>query len=293
MNHAQLKAFHAVAETGGFSAAAKMLGLTQPAVTFQIQALEQHYNTKLFRRRGRKTEITASGQLLLSISKRIFSLEQEAENLLASLASLEAGHLKIVATSSLSSLPLVSAFRARYPEILVSYRTIPSNAIETEIFDFRADIAIHFAPPKDKRLLGLKIEELPLNLAVSKDHPWAEKTSVELADLQNEVIILPFDLETMGRIRGHWSEFVQFERDQAFVLQNKETGREAVANGLGMTFFTDRDIRWDDRIHAIDVNDGRMKEATYMICLADERESPIIASFFNSAAGSKDISPAD
>ena len=171
MNHAQLKAFHAVAEAGGFSAAAKILGLTQPTVTLQVQALEQNYNTKLFIRRGRRTEITASGKLLLNLSKRIFGLEEEAHTLLSSLDALEAGELKIAATSSLFSLPLVSAFHEKYPAIRLSFLTIDPQQLEEEILDFRSDIAIHQTPPLDKKLFSLKIHESTPKLAVSIKHP--------------------------------------------------------------------------------------------------------------------------
>ncbi|WP_339631799.1 LysR substrate-binding domain-containing protein [uncultured Sneathiella sp.] len=283
MNHVQLKAFHAVAESGGFSNAAKILGLTQPAVTLQVQALEQSYNTKLFKRRGRKTEITASGKLLLNLSKRIFSLEDEAHTLLSSLGSLEVGLLKIVATSSLRSLSILSAFQAQYPGIDFSFTTVSTETIDEEVLDFRADIAIHHIPTEDKRLFCLKIEEAPLKLAVSKKHPWSTKKVMKLDEITDQMIIFPFDLETAREIRGHWSKLIRYEEEQILSLQNKEIGREAVANDLGIAFFTEKDIHWDKRIHAIDIRDKRLKEATYITCLAEERSSHLISSFVETA----------
>ena len=283
MNHVQLKAFHAVAESGGFSNAAKILGLTQPAVTLQVQALEQSYNTKLFKRRGRKTEITASGKLLLNLSKRIFSLEDEAHTLLSSLGSLEVGLLKIVATSSLRSLSILSAFQAQYPGIDFSFTTVSTETIDEEVLDFRADIAIHHIPTEDKRLFCLKIEEAPLKLAVSKKHPWSMKKVMKLDEITDQMIIFPFDLETAREIRGHWSKLIRYEEEQILSLQNKEIGREAVANDLGIAFFTEKDIHWDKRIHAIDIRDKRLKEATYITCLAEERSSHLISSFVETA----------
>lgn len=283
MNHVQLKAFHTVAETGGFSAAAKILELTQPAVTLQVQALEQFYNTKLFKRRGRKTEITASGKMLLNLSKRIFSLEDEAHTLLSSFGSLEVGLLKVAATSSLPSLPILSAFRVQYPAIHFSFATIPAEMIEEEVLDFRADIAIHHVPTEDKRLFSVKIEEAPLKLAVSKKHPWSKRKTVALDEIKDQMIIIPFDLEAAPKIRGHWSKLIQYEESHVLTFQNKEIGREAVANDLGITLFTETDIRWDQRIHAIDIKDGCLKEATYITCLAGEQRSRLISSFFEIA----------
>ena len=177
MNHVQLKAFHAVAETGGFSAAAKTLGLTQPAVTLQIQALEQAYNTKLFQRRGRRTEITASGELLLEIARKMLRLEEEAQRLLCSLGSLEAGQLSVITSSSLNSLPLVAAFQAQYPGIRITFQTTTADSIEKNILDFRANLAVHHAPPSDRRLFGVKVAEEPLKVAVARKNPWARRGS--------------------------------------------------------------------------------------------------------------------
>mgnify|MGYP003665169822 FL=1 len=287
MNHVQLKAFHAVAESGGFSTAAKILGLTQPAVTLQVKALEQSYNTKLFKRRGRKTEITASGRLLLNLSKRIFSLEEEAHTLLSSLGSLEIGFLKIVATSSLPSLSFLSAFQAQYPGIHFSFTTISTEIVDEEVLDFRADVAIHHAPTKDKRLFCLKVEEAPLKLAVSKKHPWSKKKVMALDDIKDQVIILPFDLDAVREIRGHWSKFIHNEDEQFLNMKNKEIGREAVANNLGIAFFTETDIRWDKRIHTIEIKDERLKEDTYITCLAEERNSRLISSFLAAATNQR------
>ena len=79
---AQLRAFHAVATEGGFTAAAKRLRLTQPAVTLQVKALEQHYGVELFFRRGRTVRLSAIGEQLLTLTQRINGLTDEAQELL-------------------------------------------------------------------------------------------------------------------------------------------------------------------------------------------------------------------
>lgn len=279
MNHVQLKAFHAVAETGGFSAAAKTLGLAQPAVTLQIQALEQTYNTKLFQRRGRKTEITASGELLLEIARKMLRLEEEAQRLLCSLGSLEAGQLSVITSSSLKSLPLVAAFKAQYPGIRLSFLTTSADAIEKNILDFRANLAVHHAPPSDRRLFGVKIQEEPLQVVVARGHPWAERESITLRELQGQMLVLPFNPTTGGPIAPHWSKLLQREAANILTVQSKEISREAVANDMGFTLLTESEIKWDSRLHGITFGDGRLKEATYVIGLKGERDSRLISSF--------------
>lgn len=205
--------------------------------------------------------------------------------LLASLDSLKAGQLNVVATSSLRALQLLSTFQAKYPNIRLSFLTMPAQQIEKEILNFRADIAIQHAPPEDNRLFGQKIEETPLKLAVSKDHPWSQKKTVTLKELKGQIIIMPSDLEADSKARGHWSRYINSSAHQILTLQSKEIGREAVANDLGIAFFTETDIRWDERIHGIEIEDTCLKEATYITCLEEERQSRLIASFFDSTIG--------
>jgi DNA-binding transcriptional LysR family regulator len=279
MNHAQLKAFHAVAETGGFSAAAEILGLTQPAVTLQVQALEQRYNTKLFRRHGRRTEMTSSGRMLLQISKKIFNLEEEAHALLSSLNAQETGHLEIAVTSSLSAFPLISVFQSRYPKIRLSLKTVPAHQSEIEILEYRTDIVIQNTVPENDRLFYQKLREKPLQLAVSRNHPWSRRRTVTLKELNDQILIVAQDQRHIGSKAHHGSVHANFEAKQTITLTSREIVREAVANSLGVGLFTEPDIRWDERIIGIRITDQRLSEATYLVCQEEERQSSLIAAF--------------
>ena len=74
-----LKVFITVANTKNFSKAAKVLNLTQPAISFQIQTLEQYYQTMLFDRVNRHVKLTESGELLLEYALSMNDLQAELE----------------------------------------------------------------------------------------------------------------------------------------------------------------------------------------------------------------------
>lgn len=61
MRHTQLRSFHAVAQGGGFTAAARELGVSQPTITTQVKSLEDEFGIELFVRRGRRIELTETG----------------------------------------------------------------------------------------------------------------------------------------------------------------------------------------------------------------------------------------
>ena len=71
MNHAQLRAFHAVASEGSFTRAAAALHVTQPTLSGQVKALEESFGVRLFDRRGRKVMPTELGRELLDLTRRL------------------------------------------------------------------------------------------------------------------------------------------------------------------------------------------------------------------------------
>src|ERR687885_117703 len=71
MGFTLLRTFHAVAERRGFTAAAHALGIGQPTVTTQVKELETSYGVELFRRQGRRVELTDAGAALFEITKRL------------------------------------------------------------------------------------------------------------------------------------------------------------------------------------------------------------------------------
>lgn len=73
MNFHQLHIFYTVAERGSFSAAAQALHMTQPAVTMQIQSLEDYFGTKLLHRSTKKIELSEAGATLLPFAKKACS----------------------------------------------------------------------------------------------------------------------------------------------------------------------------------------------------------------------------
>ena len=75
----RLRVFHSVAKHLSFTRAAEELYLTQPAITFQIRQLEEHFNTRLFDRHHNRVSLTDAGQSVFNYAERILDLYSEAE----------------------------------------------------------------------------------------------------------------------------------------------------------------------------------------------------------------------
>src|SRR5260370_36914186 len=97
MTPTQLRAFHLVAESGSFSAAAPASGLSQPNLSGQVTALEKAYGVRLFARGGRSVTPAETGRQLHGLATRLFAPEDEAPVLLAGEHALTHEHLCVAA----------------------------------------------------------------------------------------------------------------------------------------------------------------------------------------------------
>ena len=102
INFKQLRCFQAVAEHGSFTAAAQALVIGQPSITTHVRALEENFGVELFCRHGHLVELTHAGRALLVVSQRIFSLENEAAEILNTAGGLHGGKLNVGAIEGLT-----------------------------------------------------------------------------------------------------------------------------------------------------------------------------------------------
>ncbi len=195
MELTQLAAFAAVAEQGGFSAAADELHLTQPAVSKRVRQLEDTLGVALFDRVGRRVALTEAGRALLPRARRLLNDAREMRRLVADLDGSVGGRL-VMGTShhiGLHRLPdPLRRFTRRYPEVELDIRFMDSEAAchAVEIGDL--ELAIVTLPPEPLPRLRLEpVWDDPLCFMVGRDHPLAERGEVSLAELVRLPAVLP------------------------------------------------------------------------------------------------------
>src|SRR5215475_9286715 len=182
MNYNQLRAFHAVASQGSFTRAADALHVTQPTLSAQVKALEETYGVLLFDRLGRGIATTELGRSLLEITRRYFSLEAEAAQLLAETRGLRSGHLRVGADAPQHAIPTLAAFSRKYPGIRLSLSIGNSEEVLHDLFEHRSDVAV-VADVADARLITIPLRHDRLIAFVPRTHAWAKRRSVRAAEL--------------------------------------------------------------------------------------------------------------
>ncbi len=103
----RLQVFHAVAKQLSFTKAAEVLFMTQPAVTFQIKQLEEHFNTRLFDRGHGKISLTPAGELVLAYAEKILGLSSEMDVRMAEMTGEIGGSLLVGASTTIAEFMLL------------------------------------------------------------------------------------------------------------------------------------------------------------------------------------------
>ncbi|MFF3401833.1 LysR family transcriptional regulator [Streptomyces sp. NPDC002659] len=188
-----LRVLRAVAATGSFSAAARRLGCTQPAVSQQMRALEASAGTPLLVRTGRETRLTQAGEVLVRHASGILAGLTAAEEEIAAIAGLRAGRVRLVSFPSGSSTLVptaLAALRAAHPGTRVSLvEAEPPRSVEM-LREGDCDVALAFrygsaaAEWDDLVVRPLLVDRL-VGL-VPEGHRLAGADAVAIADLADE-----------------------------------------------------------------------------------------------------------
>lgn len=165
----EMLVFATVAQEGSLSAAARTLGLTPSAVSRIIARTEQRIGTRLLLRTTRAMTLTCEGEAYLRGARRILADMTEVEEAIAA-QGVPKGRLRVNAAlghGRLAIVPLVAAFSARYPQIVVDL------SLGDEVVDIlagEADVAIRFGHLPDSPLTARKIGETGQAVVASPDY---------------------------------------------------------------------------------------------------------------------------
>ena len=239
MDIRQLKYFIAAAEEGHLGRAAERLSLSQPALTRQIQVMEESVGAELFVRTPRGVMLTQVGQTLLTGARNVDHLLDQTLELVRRAGRGVVGKLDIgaVGTSHFDYVPrLLASLRHGHPEVGVTLLNAPTEQMVTALRQGRVlamfDRRILYEPD----LVSTVAMREPAVAALNEHHPLAQKPQIDIMELQNEPLFIAREL---GRQRGS----IEFCREHGFeprvVCETTDmtTGAVLVASGNGSAIF--------------------------------------------------------
>jgi len=182
----RLQVFHAVAKQLSFTKAAEALFMTQPAVTFQIKQLEEHFNTRLFERGHGRIALTPAGLVVLEYAERILGLSAELDIRLKEMTGQIGGLLLVGASTTIAEflLPQVlGEFKSQYPSVLPRLLVANSETVESRVAEHTLDIGFIEAPSHLANVSTDVCCEDELQLVCAPTHPLAKLKSVTAKQL--------------------------------------------------------------------------------------------------------------
>ncbi|MBJ6363293.1 selenium metabolism-associated LysR family transcriptional regulator [Paenibacillus sp. GCM10012307] len=276
LNFHQLHIFYTVAEKGSFSAAAQSLHMTQPAVTMQVQSLEDYFGTKLLLRSTKRIELTESGRALMPFAQRSIELIRETDSSMSKFTKQLRGRLQLGASLTIGEyiLPrLLGPFGQEYPQISISMKVMNTAQIMEDILNHQLNFGLIEAPVNHPDMHMEAVMSDELYLIVPAGHPLAEAETVQIAD----VLEYPFVLREQGSGTRLVMEEELRSRDidpasLKIVMELGSTGavKSAVEAGLGVSFVSASSVKHEvalGLISVVPIADVRFKRQFYSIYL--------------------------
>lgn len=216
----QLTYFVAVAETGGFSSAARRCNVTQPSLSQQIMKLENEVGQKLFDRLGRTVVMTEAGRLLLPRARAVLAEVQDIERCLSQ--DIEDGHgmlrVGFIPTIAPFLLPtVIKRFTASYPRAELSVYENLTDKLIKELIAGKLDVGIMSLPINHRLIETEEICTEQLLVASSRQHNLISKGSFKTKELESFPFIALNEIHCLG------------EQVQAFCYQ-KDVNLEIVCH---------------------------------------------------------------
>ncbi len=187
-----LKTIVALAETGNLSKAAKRVHLSQPAVSYQIRAVEDYYKIELFERKSDPLRLTAAGERFVELAYQVTRCVQDGERDLARIAQGQAGQLRIAVECHSCFdwlMPAMDAFREHWPQVeldLVSgFHPDPIGLLGEN----RADLVIVSRALKRPDVVFHPLFSYEVLALLSRHHPLTRKPYLTARDFKTETLV--------------------------------------------------------------------------------------------------------
>lgn len=237
----RLQVFYTVARLLSFTKAAETLHMTQPAVTFQVRQLEDHFDTRLFDRTHNRVALTEAGHKAYEYAEQIFSLYAEMENTVKELTNDVSGALTMGASTTIAEymLPaLLRGFTVEFPDINLRLKVSNTEGIVSMVENSMIDLGVVEGPVANKNLLVEVCRIDQLVVVVPPGHEIANRESIPLEEVMN----FPFICreEGSGTREVILDHMVQLGLDRnnlnvSLELGSPESIKGAVEAGMGIS----------------------------------------------------------
>jgi len=240
----RLQVFHAVAKHLSFTKGGETLFMTQPAVTFQIKQLEEHFNAHLFERGHGQISLTEAGKVVFDYAERILALSNELDARLKDLTGQICGPLLIGASMTIAEylLPQVlGEFIARFPGVVPRLLVANSEQVQYQLAEHSLDVGFIEGDSLLPSLATEVVCEDELLVVCSPLHPLATHKSVTPDQLAQHAYISREPGSGTREVTDHYLQRIGVASaplQPALELGSPEALKGLVATGRGFAIMS-------------------------------------------------------
>jgi DNA-binding transcriptional LysR family regulator len=234
----RLRLLVALADAGTVTAAARAAGVSQPALSQNLRAIERHYGFPLLMRAGHRVVLTKPARAVVDYARRILRLAEESERAVRDLMEMKAGALALAASPTPATylLPGVLAqFRTRHPDIELKLRVGDAHAVERWVLAGEADVGVIGEASGCHGVLVTPFRRDELVVVASPAHPLASAARLDAEVLAAHPLVVR---ERGSGTREALERAIArsgFTLKVLFELESTEAILQLVAAGLGAT----------------------------------------------------------
>lgn len=283
----QIEAFTYAARERSFSRAAEALGVTQSAITQHVGKLERAMGAQLFIRRRTGLELTRPAQELFALSDRMCTIEQLIAERLESYGAIGTGHLGIIANAPRPALPLIAAYRERYPDVDVDFGLYSWTLAMNKVRDREPDVGIITEPDHVDGMFSLELEQTRYMAYMRAEHPLAKQKTISLKQLVDVSVIVPEDGSLTQRVVKERTAELGIELKRMLAMRTFPVVKEAVLHGIGVGILLDASFYPSRQLVLRPIKEIDEVFRTYLVAPAYKSDLRFVRSFVEIAEATK------
>jgi DNA-binding transcriptional LysR family regulator len=240
----QLRIFVSAAKHLNFTRAAKEVHISPPAVSMQIKEIELQVDASLFIKKGRKLELSSTGEYFLNQARYILQILNESEKVIQQLKGnpIEIIRVGIISTAQYFLPQVLKQFRAKHSQLKIILEIRNRQHLIELLRDGEIDIAIMGLVPKEIDTKVYTITNHPHVFIANFGHILTKQKKIKPDELNNFDFI---SREKGSGTRAHMEAFIQDHDIQPNIIMemsSNESIKQAVMAGLGISFVSQHTI---------------------------------------------------
>ena len=285
INFSQLRSFHAVAKSQSITLASKLLNISQPTITKQIQLLEEFYSINVINRHARGVTLTDLGKKLYELTSGIFELEDKAIQLFSSNLNIHQGTLVTGTSGTYYIIKLIKEFKKLHPGIELKIVSSNSNEILDKLYNYQIDLGVVGKPLKEKfksDLYYIPYMKQKIVIIAGKGSKFYNNQTLKLNDLNGENFI---NRESGSETRRVFEDNLKKASLKVNTIMevSRTTMVQAVKENIGIGLISEPEFDNYKDIKKIHIEDYDIFTQAYLVCLKKKKSDNLVNAFIETA----------